>query len=157
MYRHNGLVAGRELMEPLEAACAVTLAFEYITKASEPLALNSVIEIGGIPPNCVVSDAFIVFEDLDSGAAASVDIGVLSGTYGRNDDTRTVGQQFAAANTAAPRSGGLITATAAALLLDPATQDRGVGIKFVAAPATQVNGAKIRAFITCVQTGAKIT
>ena len=157
IYRHKGLKANRNLMEPLEAACPVSLAFEYITSASEPLATGTLIEIGGIPPYCVVTDAFFVMEDLDAGAAASIEIGVLSGNYGKVDDTRTVGTQFATANTTAPRSGGLITATAAALLLEPAETERGIGIKFVAGPATQVNGAKIRAFITCAQVGTSIT
>ncbi len=156
LFRHKALVRGQELPEPLGAAAPVTLAFEYITKASEPLATGSIIEIGGIPANCVVSDAFIAFEDIDGGTAASVDIGLLSGTYGRVDDTRTEGTQFAAANTTAPRSGGLVPVTAAVLLLEPSTSDRGIGIKFVAGPGTQVNGAKIRALITCVNVGTTI-
>lgn len=156
IYRHKALVRGQELPEPLGGVSPVTLAFEYITKASEPLTTGNLIEIAGIPANCVVADAFFVFEDIDGATAASVDIGLLSGNYGRLDDTRTVGTQFAAANTAAPRSGGLITVTAAALLLEPSSADRGIGIRFVAGPGTQVNGAKIRAFITCVNVGTTI-
>lgn len=145
------------LPEPISAVHPVVVIGEFLTPAALPV--NTVIEMAGIPADTVPVDYVFVCEDSDSGGSPTLalDIGLLSGLYGKNDDTRTIGQQFAAGSTIA-RTGGVVQNTVAAgLLLAPNSADRGVGIKIATAAQTLVVGAKWRLYVTCMPKIAELT
>ena len=111
------------------------------------LALNDVIEMGILPAECVPVDLILTAEDIDTGATLTLNAGLISGTAGLVDNTRTCGADFLSASTVGQtggvarmdqKAGGLITAT---------TADRGWGLKVAAAAAGVTAGAKIRAVL----------
>lgn len=130
---------------------------EYIVTSA--FVLNAVVEMLGIPADTVPVDYILVAEDCDSNGTPliTVDVGLLSGLYGKNDDTRTVGAQFLSASTLLRTGGVSQNALAAGLLLAPSSVDRGVGLKVTAAAATLVVGAKIRMYMTCMPKIAALT
>ena len=57
--------------------------------------VNDITEACAIPHGCYVIDA-TVFQD-GVGAGCTLDVGILSGKYGKADDTRTMGNEIFAA------------------------------------------------------------
>ena len=105
------------------------------------LAANDLIDIGILPANHIVTDVIIDTDDLDSNATPliSVDVGMMSGTPGDTVNVRTVGQEFFAADTT-PRTGGLSRMTRqTGMRITPTGADRSIGVKIVAAAATQAS------------------
>ncbi len=158
MFQAKNVAAKAPLPEPTGGVSPVVVVGEFIT-TSASLALNAVIEMGGIPADTVPVDYIIAAEDCDSNGTplVQIDAGILSGLYGKNDDARTIGQQFGATLNTLRNGGVHQNAVSAGLLLAPSNVDRGFGIKIVTAPATAVVGAKIRMFVTCLPKTADLS
>lgn len=141
------IVIGYPVIPPLNAAAGALLVHEYKVEAG--LALNDVIEMGGIPEGCIVTSFRAVMEDADSNGSPTIalDAGLISGEFGKKDNARTCGTEFLAADTTA-RAGGVIVSTRpAGHLLVPDVAVRGFGFKVQAAAATLTVGAKIRTYV----------
>lgn len=89
---------------------------------------NDVVELGGLPAGSRVVD-LIIHHD---GIGGTVDAGILSGEFGKFDNARTCGQEFGAALSTA--SAGVVRLARNTTAVTPGTDDRGWGIKFLAAP-----------------------
>jgi hypothetical protein len=114
------------------------------------LALNDVVEMCAIPPGYVPVDYILDCEDSDSNGTPlmSLDIGILSGTYGdasaATGQARTCSNEGASADTIA-RTGGITRpAKVGWSRIAPTDTERGFGIKVAAAAATLTAGAKWR-------------
>lgn len=139
--------AGYPVLTPTDANCGSFIVAEYEVETG--LALNDVIEMGGIPENCIVAGVKFAFADCDSNGTPtmSFDAGILSGDYGSTDGARTCGAQFLSGDTTA-RAGGVVTSTVlAGQMLASSDTVRGFGLKVAAAAATLTVGAKIRAIL----------
>jgi hypothetical protein len=141
------VVIGYPVLTPDDATCGAFIVSEYVVETG--LALNDVIEMGGIPDQCIVLSASAVFEDCDSNGTPLIafDMGLLSGTYGVKDNARTCGSEFLSADTTA-RTGGRVASTRlAGAILTPTDTVRPFGLKVQAAAATLTVGAKIRTIV----------
>lgn len=150
MFQSKQVAARKPLPEPTSAVHPVTVYGEFVVPAALPL--NSIIEMVGIPAGTVPVSWKIVCDDCDSNGAPTMTIsaGLLSGLYGTNDDTRTIGTSFMAANTV-PQSAGIVSDTKPSpFLMTASDNDKGVGIQVTAAAATLIVGARIRMFMNCV-------
>lgn len=150
MLQSKQVAAKMPLPEPISGVHPVVCVGEYVVGSSLPV--NSIIEMTGIPPGTFPVDVKVVGDDCDSNGTPTIafSAGILSGLFGKNDDTRTIGTEFAAAGTTTLQAGGVFTsAVKAGLILAPTTGARGVGIKITAAAATLVAGSKIRMYVTC--------
>ena len=116
---------------------------DYTTVAG--IIINDVIEMGNIPADAQVVDVILTCEDLDSNGSPTItlDGGIISGTPGAVDNTRTCGTEFFAAATTGQAGGVAHTTKATATLLAPSYADRAFGLLIKAAAATLVVGAKI--------------
>jgi hypothetical protein len=138
------------LPEATSASHPVMVIGEFVVPAG--LALNDVIEMGGIPAFHFPSGPpTFVFDDVDSNGTPliSFDAGIISGTYGLKDNARTCGTQFLTADTLARIGGAVQGLGRLGMTLVPTTADRGVGLRVSAAAATLVVGARIRMYLPC--------
>jgi hypothetical protein len=145
LYQSKQILNGYPVVNPTQANDVTPITGEFIVPSG--LALNDVIEMGGLAEGLVPVDVILVAEDLDSNGTptVSLDAGIVSGVYGATTGAaRTCGNEFFAANTAG-RAGGVARADkAAGLLLTPSLDIVPFGLKVAAAAATLVVGAKIR-------------
>ena len=107
--------------------------------------VNDITELGAIPHGCRVLEANVYTDGL--GASCTVDVGTLSGVYGKNDAARTIGNEFyagvaVATATTAPR------ATKNPLAFVPVESATGFGVKFLGAAPTA--GQKLWVAVTCM-------
>lgn len=114
------------------------VAVRYKYSLAAALALNDRIEMGVLPADHVPVDFVVDCDDLDSNGAPTItlDCGIMSGTPGVADATRTVGTEFLSASTVAQAGGVVRAATVGAFRVAPASTDRSVGFLVKAAPAT---------------------
>lgn len=118
---------------------------EFVVPAGG-IAVNSVVEMGGIAPNMRVVDAII--HNTAAGASATFDFGYLSGSYGATTGTaRTCGADFIAAGdmnaTTVKRLTKSVTAEPTAAVGNDT--DSTVGWGFKVTGATWAADTKIRA------------
>lgn len=131
---------------PMDAVDTVPLVFEHTIVAGE-FAAGDIVEMGALPAGCVFAGpAVLVAEACDSGStpALALDVGIMSGDYLSNDDSRTCGAELFAASDVGQAGGVAVSTSATGLLLGPSIVDRSIGIKVNAAAATLVAGKKIR-------------
>lgn len=142
---------------PVPSANAATDLIPIVGDFTVPagLALNDVVELCAIPAYYVPVDFILALEDTDSNGAPAMtlDVGILSGTYGdasaATGQARTCGNEGIAASTTA-QTGGIVRPTKKDLsLVAPTTADRGFGVKVAAAAATLTAGAKWRMTLLC--------
>jgi hypothetical protein len=108
--------------------------------------VNDITEMGAIPHGCRVIDTNVFSDGL--GTNCTVDVGTLSGVYAKNDEARTMGNEFyagvavAAAGLAprATKNPGAFTAKESAT---------GFGVKFLGAVPTA--GKKLTVVLPCVR------
>lgn len=139
------IVAGVPLPNPLDASAGVCILTEYVVETG--LALNDVIEMGAVPEGCVVTDALVATDDMDSNGAPLIglDAGFLSGTYGQKDNARTCGSEIFAASNVGQAGGVARLAKKDAVMAAPdPIALKPYGLKVQAAAATLVVGAKVR-------------
>lgn len=151
MLQAKQVAARQSVPEPRDGVTPVVVVGEYVVGATLPI--NSIIEMGAIPAGTFITGYKLVCDDVDSGGSPAVTFrgGIISGRYGSNDDTRTIGTEMWSTDQTTMQAGGVVGDTKAnALLQVPTTADRGFGIKITAAPATVVAGARIRMYVTCM-------
>jgi len=103
---------------------------------------GDIVEMGVIPAGCRLIDAILDADDLDTGGepAITLDVGIMSGSFGVSDNTRTCGSEIFAASTVG-QAGGLVRPTAkGAARIAVSGSERAVGIKVAAAAATAAEG-----------------
>lgn len=116
------------------------------------LAAGDIIEMLPLPAGYVPVDVIAASPDLDSGGspAITLDVGLLSGAWGKNSASSTIGAEFISASTVGQAGGIARMSNAAGALLAPdVTQDRSVGIKVGTGPATGATTGTIRLTMLC--------
>lgn len=109
------------------------------------LANNDIIDMGIIPANSTPVDVWIDCDDLDSNGTPTFtfDCGIITGTPGDATGSRTVGTEFFSASTIGQTGGVARTTSKTAFRIAPSDVDRSIGIKVVAAPATEPATGKL--------------
>jgi hypothetical protein len=127
---------------------AVTQVTDYVVEAG--LALNDVIEMGCLPGYCLPVDVKVFAEDADSNGTPTItlDAGIITGTYGKVDNTRTCGNEFFAASNVAQAGGLAPIAKKDAALIAVDNVEKGYGLKVAAGAATLTVGARIVMVVT---------
>jgi len=128
--KQNDWAYGRKTVPDACRAGAVTCAkFDFTIKDGETLAAADIVEIGGLLAfNEIVS--YKLVHDA-AGGTTTAKVGLLSGEFGDEDDSRTLGaEMYAAAAVAA--AGVKTTELAGILLADSTDNDRGIGLQLSA-------------------------
>ena len=107
--------------------------------------LNQIIEMGPLPAGCVLVDAILDSDDLDTGSAAiTLDVGIMNGDAGApldaDGNARTCGIEIFSASTVAQAGGVARPTLATAFRIARSEVDRGICVKLHAAPATAQAG-----------------
>lgn len=107
---------------------------------SAALAAGDIIEMLVLPADCVLVDAVLDADDLDSGASPTLayDVGIMSGPVGLKDATRTVSNQIFSGATTGQAAGAARASARTAFTIEPKGVDRSIGIKVSTAAATAV-------------------
>jgi hypothetical protein len=106
--------------------------------------VNDITEMGAIPHGCYVTDAAVYQNSL--GTSCTIDVGIMSGVYAKNDAARTVGNEVYAA-LAVATAGTSVRPTKNLMAISPSESAQGVGIKFTGAAPTA--GQSITLVLTC--------
>lgn len=109
---------------------------------------GDIIDIGILPAYMTVSDVVLVADDIDSGAGAVLDVGIMSGSPGDTNTDRTCGAEiFSGATTG--QAGGVARPTLASAFKILATEaDRSIGVKIATQSAGAVAGRiRLRVFM----------
>lgn len=141
------LKQAKQIVEKLPTISAsgyepIAIVGDFVTVAG--LTADDVIEMAILPGGYVPLGAKLVCEDLDTGTTLALDVGVVSGTAGAADNTRTCGNEAVAASVVGQAGGVVVDNKAAFSLLAVSESDRGIGIKLAASAAGLIAGAKIR-------------
>lgn len=107
--------------------------------------VNDITEMGAIPHGCYVTNATIFQDGL--GAGCTLDVGIVSGQYGKFDQARTQGNEIFAA-LAVATAGTSARPTKNLMAIAPAESAQGVGVKFLGAAPTA--GKKITLLLMAV-------
>ena len=135
-YAKGSLVAPN----PGFSGVAVTHRFTMLIPANAQV--GDIFEVAAIPPGCRPLDIVIDADDLDTHGTPTIafNVGVMSGNYGADDDTRTCGAEFFAASQVA-RTGGVAQPSLASAYRVPVNaKARGIGIEITTAAATGAAG-----------------
>lgn len=115
----------------------------FISVTAAQLALNNIFELAPIPVGHVPLNMILDADDLDTNGAPTItlDVGVMSGDWGSQDQARTCGAEFFAASNVA-QAGGLARPSlkTAQRVAANAGAPRSIGVKVAAAPATAAPG-----------------
>lgn len=104
------------------------------------LLAGDIFEVAPIPANMRVSQLICDTDDLDTGTALVMDIGIMSGQWGDLSQARTCGNEFFAAFTGG-RTGGVFTPTAVgAYRTGKAPFARSIGVRITTLAAGAVAG-----------------
>lgn len=134
----------KQIARPQTAFAAHTQLFMFPVPA-KGFAAGDVLELAAIPPYSVLSDASLVA--VGAFTDATVDVGIMSGEFGDDDATRTIGSELFSKATPAN-----ITrlVSPAALLRPKADKEQAIGIKFNTA-VTFAAGMQIGVQLTFAQ------
>jgi hypothetical protein len=118
--------------------CVVSM--RVVVPIKEALAVGDIIELAVLPADCVIVDAMLDADDLDSNAtqALAYDVGLMSGPVGLKDANRTVSNQLFAGATTGQAAGAARATARSAFAVQPKPVDRSIGLKVTTAPATAV-------------------
>jgi hypothetical protein len=111
----------------------------FIDLSAAQLLAGAIIDLGRLDAYHTVSDMILLPGDLDSAAAVTLDVGLLSGAPG-DVANRTCGAEFFAASTAAQTGTPARPTLRSAFAVQSVGFDRSIGVKIVAAPGTPVAG-----------------
>lgn len=118
--------------------------FDLAKFGSPTLAVGDLIDLGILGAFSTVSDAILIADDLDTGTPAiAFDVGIMSGTPGVDDNTRTVGAELFSGSTLAQAGGVARPTLATAFQIAKTDNHRSIGLKVTAAAATQTTTGKI--------------
>lgn len=112
----------------------------YVDLKAADLVANNVIDLGILPAGHTVVDATLIADDMDTGAAMTIDVGLMSGTIGDNTSVRTVGQELFAGSTVAQGGTAARASAKTAFTITATGADRSIGAKIAVAPAGAVAG-----------------
>lgn len=120
---------------PYPAFAGAVVAHRFSHTITAALAAGDIIELAPLFNGVRVIDMILDSDDLDSGAAMLIDIGIMSGNWQANDGARTCGAEFFSASNL-PQAGGVVRPTLkTAFRTAPIGADRSIGIKINAAAA----------------------
>ena len=141
------IAAGVSTIHPSQGNALVPVIAEYVFTA--PLLVNDVIEMLGVSSQMILVDAAVICDDLDTGAGIVLDVGVLSGSYGKplNDDNvtqRTCGNEILAGTTIGQTGGVAPMNKATAAFITPTPVPFSLGFKIVAIPAGFIANTRLR-------------
>lgn len=122
-------MAGNEVINPF-----------FIDVTTAQLALNNIFDIGVLPAGHAIGSCTLIPDDLDTGTAIALDVGILSGTPGDTVSVRTMGAEIFSADVAARTGVASSMTLPTGYKILPADADRSIGIKVQAAPTTAVAG-----------------
>lgn len=128
--KQNEWSYGRKTVPDACRAGAVTCAkFDYTIKDGETLLAADIVELGGLIAFNEIVRYRLVHDA--AGGTTTAKVGLLSGKFGEEDDSRTLGSEFYAAQSVV--AAGVNNGTnAEALLLDSVDYDRGIGLQLSA-------------------------
>jgi hypothetical protein len=113
----------------------------FYTLAAAPAA-GDILELGCLPAYHRLIDAILDGDDLDTGGSPAIvaDVGIMSGSFGTNDNTRTCGAEIFSASTLF-QAGGVLRPTLKTAFRTAITDaDRSIGVKFTTIAATFAAG-----------------
>lgn len=102
--------------------------------------VNDIIEMLELPAGCTVLDAILDTDDLDTGTAIVLDVGIMSGAFGDAKSARTCADEIFDGITTG-QAGGVVRPTLTkAFRIAPAGVSRGIGVKVMTAAGTVAPG-----------------
>lgn len=109
---------------------------------------GDIIDIGVLPAYHTISDMVLIPDDIDTGAAVVLDVGIMSGTPGDTVTARTCGAEFFSGSTAG-QTGAIARPTLpSAFKVLPTEADRSIGVKITTQSGTAVAGRiRVRCFM----------
>lgn len=134
--------AKRNLGTPYPHYSGEVCAFRETVTIPVTAAANDIFEILSLPPGCRPVDIKIDSDDLDTDASPTVtiDVGIMSGTFGDNDATRTVAAEFFSGSTVAQAGGVASPTLKGAYRVASSSSERAIGAKINAAGTTKAAG-----------------
>lgn len=145
LFQSKQVIAQKAIPAALSGVDLVPITAEFTVPAG--LALNDIIEMGGIPAGHIPVDLIVHAPDMDSNGTPliTLDAGILTGRFGDPVlGSRACGNEFFAASQVG-RVGGVARADKSLAGIAPSNTERGWGLKVAAAAATLAVGGKIRA------------
>lgn len=128
---------------PYPAFAGAVVAFRFAHTLSAAPAQNDIIELAPLYAGLRVIDMVLDSDDLDSGTAMLLDVGIMSGAWQENNGARTCGAEFFSASSL-PQAGGVAVPTLkTAYRTAPAGADRSIGVKINTAAGTFIPGGQI--------------
>jgi hypothetical protein len=124
---------------PAFAGHVVAKRFDHAFAAAP--ALNDIIELAPLPAGARVIDMIFDGDDLDSGTAMLVDVGIMSGEWGDESQSRTVGAEFFSASNLLQAGGVARPTLKTAFRTTPSGTNRSIGVKIATAAGTFVAGS----------------
>ncbi len=145
LFQSKQVLAQKAIPAAISGVDLVPITAEFVIPAG--LALNDIIEMGGIPAGHIPVDAIAHLPDADTNATplGTLDMGIITGRFGDPVlGSRACGSEFVAADTVI-RAGGVARAAKSLAGIAPTLTERGWGFKVSAAMATLATGGTIRA------------
>lgn len=122
----------------------------FVDATVAQLVAGNVFDIGVLPAGHTVTGAVLLSDDIDTAAAVTLDVGIMSGTPGDAVSVRTCGAELFAADVGARTGVATPMTLASGYKIKPTGEDRSIGVKIVAAPGTPAAG-RIRLQVTMAQ------
>ena len=123
-----------------ECAGETVAHFLKMTIPAAGFPLNDVVELGVVPAGCRVVDMTLHSDDLDTGAALALNVGIMSGDWQDPDNARTVGSEFFAADAAAQTGVVSRMSLASGFNLSVSDVPRSIGVLIQTAAAAAQTG-----------------
>lgn len=145
LFQSKQVIAQKAIPMPLDGTTLTPITGEFVVPAG--LALNDIIEMGGLPQGCNPVDLIVHLPDMDSNGTPliSLDAGLISGRFGDPvQGSRACGNEFFAADVVA-RTGGIARANKSLAGIVGSQAERSWGLRVAAAAATLAVGGTIRA------------
>jgi hypothetical protein len=124
---------------PPQAGIVVAKRYSMAVTAAM-LVLNNILEIAPLPNGLVPVDVTLVTDDLDTGTALVLDVGIMSGVFGSNDQARTCGNEIIAGSNIGQTGGSVRASKKEAFRIGAANTHRSIGVKIATAPTTPAAG-----------------
>jgi hypothetical protein len=141
---------GQKPVTSLMSALVMGIMYEYVTTTA--LAAGDIIDLGPIEAGVVPVDVKLITDDLDTNGTPLVTLSVGILNAGKTDLSGGTNETFITASTIGQTGGVAPATTAAVYLLGASTSARRLGIKVVAAPATNAAvGKKIAVVLSATE------